>query len=518
MSSIDRRHFLKFAGATSVAAALPFPISKSASALPLAAPSPHPQTDIVIIGGGYAGATAAGYFMKWSGLTVTLIEPNATYIAGPASNLVLASEPPSISIPSKLIGHYNNLPSGVKRIQKKATAVDLVNNEVTLDDNSTVIFGKKLIFAPGISFTAPLNVLPDFTTDFNPVNPSGSAPHAWIPGALTSTPKPGGGFYNQLQLLKSQLNAMPSGGTVVISIPKAARAPAAAYSRVCIIYQFLKTYKGNAKLIVLDANNNGTVTAPPGTPARQTGLQGEVAIFDAAFRGFDPNNFTYYWGVNFQTLNIAGKSITGSAMGDLSGAYVTPIWFPEIKNWNVLNYIPDQQAGAKNLITAAVTALGSHYVPPTGAFLSVNPLNYQLKDGSATPLPIPNVHILGDSNSSGQAKGGHMANAQAKVCVDAIVRSLSSQDPNPLPTTVTTGFNPITAKTASFATYIYHIENGAMVRKEYNSLSPTQLSVLNTTSVPYKLSQFGVPTAPSTTIFEDMNEWVDTLNRDSAIS
>ena len=39
MSSIDRRHFLKFAGATSVAAALPFPFFKSASALPLATPS-----------------------------------------------------------------------------------------------------------------------------------------------------------------------------------------------------------------------------------------------------------------------------------------------------------------------------------------------------------------------------------------------------------------------------------------------------------------------------------------------
>ena len=176
--------------------------------------------------------------MKWSGLSVTLIEPNATYIAGPASNLVLASAPnAAITIPSKLIGHYNNLPSGVKRIPKKAIDVNLATSTVTLDNGSTVSFGKKLIFAPGISFTDPLNVLSGFTTDFNPANPPDSAPHAWIPGALTSTPKPGGGFYNQLQLLKSQLNAMPSGGTVVMSIPKAARAPAAAYSRVCIIAQ-----------------------------------------------------------------------------------------------------------------------------------------------------------------------------------------------------------------------------------------------------------------------------------------
>ena len=202
-------------------------------------------------------------------------------------------------------------------------------------------------------------------------------------------------------------------------------------------------------------------------------------------------------------------------MGDLNGAYFSNlalVGFTEIKKWNVLNYIPDQQAGAKNLITAAVSN------PPTDAFLSVDPLTYQLKDGAG--VGVPNVHILGDSNSSGQAKGAHMANAQAKVCVDAIVRSLSSpaQLPNPLPTTVTTGFNPITATTASFSTVIYHIEAGKMVRKEYNSLSPTQLSELSATSVPYKLSQFGVPNAPSTRIFEDMNNWVNTLNRDSSIS
>ena len=59
-------------------------------ALTLAAPRAIGQArpKVVVIGGGFGGATCARYLNRM-GVAVTLVEPNATYIACPFSNLVI---------------------------------------------------------------------------------------------------------------------------------------------------------------------------------------------------------------------------------------------------------------------------------------------------------------------------------------------------------------------------------------------------------------------------------------------
>ena len=46
---------------------------------------------VVVVGGGFGGATAAKYVRMWSdhGIAVTLVEPNASFVSCPISNLVL---------------------------------------------------------------------------------------------------------------------------------------------------------------------------------------------------------------------------------------------------------------------------------------------------------------------------------------------------------------------------------------------------------------------------------------------
>ena len=46
---------------------------------------------VVVVGGGYGGATAAKYIRMWSEgkIEVTLVEPNAAFVSCPISNLVL---------------------------------------------------------------------------------------------------------------------------------------------------------------------------------------------------------------------------------------------------------------------------------------------------------------------------------------------------------------------------------------------------------------------------------------------
>ncbi len=49
------------------------------------------RAKVVVVGGGYGGATAAKYVRMWSdyGIDVTLVEPNAAFVSCPISNLVI---------------------------------------------------------------------------------------------------------------------------------------------------------------------------------------------------------------------------------------------------------------------------------------------------------------------------------------------------------------------------------------------------------------------------------------------
>ena len=104
-------------------------------------------------------------------------------------------------------------------------------------------------------------------------------------------------------------------------------------------------------------------------------------------------------------------------------------------NGAVLNIIPNQRAG--QIVTNAGLANDS-----TGRWSMVNPLNY-------ASTAYPDIHILGDSQATGQPKSGHMANSQAKVCADAIIRAFNGEEPDPSPVTSSACFSPITATTAS---------------------------------------------------------------------
>ncbi len=66
-------------------------------------------------------------------------------------------------------------------------------------------------------------------------------PHAWEPGEQTT-------------LLRRQLEAMPDGGTFVMSAPpNPFRCPPGPYERVSMIADYFKRTKPRAKIVILDA-------------------------------------------------------------------------------------------------------------------------------------------------------------------------------------------------------------------------------------------------------------------------
>ncbi|OAI17661.1 hypothetical protein A1507_10460 [Methylomonas koyamae] len=78
------------------------------------------------------------------------------------------------------------------------------------------------------------------------------------------------------------------------------------------------------------------------------------------------------------------------------------------------------------------------------------------------------VYVIGDAHDSVQPKAGHIANSEAKVCADALLRDLRLRParvmPDEAPVTNSACFSPITASTASFLTagYRYNPAQDAM--------------------------------------------------------
>ena len=215
----SRRTFLKGAGA---AALLPMP------AIAQGAP---PR--VVVIGGGFAGATAAR-FIKTANpqIGVTLVEMNPTFTACPFSNGVIAGLRPLRAQQF----NYDKLDQvGVALAFQAATGVDAQARSVTLSGGTKLPYDR-LVMAPGIDLR--WDGLPGYNERAADI-----MPHAWKAG-------------EQTLLLRGQLEAMEDGGTVIISAPaNPFRCPPGPYERASLIAYYLKTKKPKSKLIILDAKD-----------------------------------------------------------------------------------------------------------------------------------------------------------------------------------------------------------------------------------------------------------------------
>ena len=226
--AIKRRGFIKTAIVAGSMAMLP----KRA----LASKKSSTSQRVVVIGGGFAGATAAKYLKMWSPATeVVMIERNAQFVSCPQSNLVLSGS----RTLQQLTYDYNGLTDkyDVKTVQAEVLAIDTEKQQVTLHDGVTVSYDR-LIIAPGV----------DFIYDDLPMLASYDAqkivPHAWKAGSQTA-------------ILQQQLVSMKKGGTVIMTVPPTPfRCPPGPYERACQIALYLKNHNPSGKLIILDANGD----------------------------------------------------------------------------------------------------------------------------------------------------------------------------------------------------------------------------------------------------------------------
>ncbi|MFW5427045.1 MAG: FCSD flavin-binding domain-containing protein [Methylophagaceae bacterium] len=285
--TLKRRDFIKSAAIASAAAVIP--------ATAMATRSLSKQKRVVVVGGGFAGATAAKYVAMWSNNTeVVMIERNAQFVSCPQSNLVLGGS----RTMQQLTHDYNSLVDNydIKTVQAEVVSVDTDKQQVTLHDGVTVVYDR-LIIAPGV----------DFIYDDLPMLASFEAqqkiPHAWKAGPQT-------------EILKQQLHGMKKGGTMVMTVPATPfRCPPGPYERACQVAHYLKNRNPTAKLIILDANGD---------------VASKKALFKAAWQKYYSNLIEYVPNSLIESIDVANLSVETEF-----DTFAT----------DVLNVIPAQKAG-----------------------------------------------------------------------------------------------------------------------------------------------------------------------------
>lgn len=374
MNTSSRRNFLKALGGATALASFPT-ILKAATSGPR----------VIVVGGGFAGATAAKYLKHWSpNLNVTLVEPKAKYQSPILSNLVLNGQ---LSL-EQITFSYDTLAQkhGVNVVTDWVSEVDGVAQKITLGSGDVLEYDR-LILAPGITFN------PVEGHDLNKV------PHAWQSG-------------EQVTMLQQQLEAMPAGGTFVMSIPAAPyRCPPGPYERACVIADYLKSNKPGSKVIVLDANADILV---------------EKEVFGHAFDTTYAGIVEYHKEVVITGVDSDNLVVSTESMADIKA--------------DVLNIIPEQSAG--DIIKSA------GLINVSDRWAGVNPLSYE-------STAVNNIHVIGDSQGTGQPKAGHIANSEAKVCADAVIRLLNNDLPYTAPMTNSACYSPVSADTATWLTAVY---------------------------------------------------------------
>jgi sulfite dehydrogenase len=223
---MKRRDFLKLAGAASLASCASVTPSKAR---------------VVVVGGGYGGATAAKYIRLWDpAIDVVLVERDAQFISCPMSNLVLGGFTGMQDISR---GYEGLRRRGVQVLRDEVTAIDPAKRALRLASGADLGY-ERLVVSPGVDF------LFNEVDGYSAAMQAGSVLHAWRAGEQTTA-------------LRRQLESMSDGGVYILSIPTAPyRCPPGPYERVSMVAAYFKQAKPRSKVLVLDANPDVTSKGP----------------------------------------------------------------------------------------------------------------------------------------------------------------------------------------------------------------------------------------------------------------
>jgi sulfite dehydrogenase len=372
--TISRREFVKWTAATAgIGAVAGCATGGSAGA-----------ARVVVVGGGYGGATVAKYVKMWAPeIDVTLVEPNGHFISCPISNLVIGGNAQMGDITFSYDGLRQR---GVRVIRDSAVAIDAAKRQVRLAGGDALAYDR-VIVSPGIEFMV------DQISALKSADAQSRIPHAWKAGAQTV-------------VLRRQLEAMRDGGVYVLQIPMSPyRCPPGPYERVCQVADYFKKAKPKSKIIVLDSNPD---------------IVSKKGLFLAAWNGIYKGMIDYRPNSEIADVDVRGMTVK--------------LQFDNVRG-DVLNVVPAQRA--------ADIAVKSGLITANNRWCGVDWMTCE-----STAVKGVHVLGDSTLSAPGMPKSGSMANQQAKVCAAAVVALLKGQPVNSDPMMMNTCYSFVSGSSA----------------------------------------------------------------------
>ena len=319
---------------------------------------------VVVIGGGYGGATAAKYLRMWSGgaVEVVLVEREGEFVSCPASNLILGGTRTLADITRS----YAKLRDyGVQVIRDEATSIEVETKKVALKRAEDLPYDR-LVVSPAVDLM------------FSEIEGYDAEARRTVLTAWKAGP--------ETVALRRQLEGMRDGGVLVIAIPRAPfRCPPGPYERACQAAFYLKQTKPRSKVLVLDANED--VISKP-------------ALFKAAWNDLYKGVIEYRNNNEVRALDV--RAMTVKTDFDTIGG-------------DVLNVLPPMRA-ADIARDAGLTTGGTRWCGVN--WLSMESLAHKgihvLGDATLSAPAMP--------------KSGHMANNHAKLATGNHLRPVAAGD------------------------------------------------------------------------------------------
>jgi sulfide dehydrogenase [flavocytochrome c] flavoprotein subunit len=320
---------------------------------------------VVVIGGGFGGATAARYLKRGNPkLSVTLIEPARRFYTCPFTNLYFGG---LRTFEQQGHGFDDLRRVGVQVVHERATDVDAKGKTVTLAGGKKLPYDK-LVLSPGIDIRwGALEGYDQAAAEL--------APHAWQAGPQTL-------------LLKKQLDAMEDGGLFILSVPdNPFRCPPGPYERASMVAHYIKTKKPKSKLLILDAKDNFS----------------KQPLFLDGWKKFYAD-----------VIEWVPRAKDGKVVRVDAKAREVETEFGGKHKAAVLNIVPPQKAGV--IADRAGVTNQSGWVPvKPQTFESAQVADIYVVGDATIAAPMP--------------KSGFCANAQGKVAAAAIVAALAGREP-----------------------------------------------------------------------------------------
>jgi len=413
MNGFDRRTFLKALAAAPVASVLAIPRVHANT----------PKARVLVVGGGYGGATAAKYLRVLDpAIAVTLVERETLYTSCPLSNEVISGER---DIKTLEVGYDGLRQHGVEILHDEAGQIDPVKKTVATAGGKTLEYDA-LVLSPGVDFD--FGAIEGLTRELAETR----LPHAWKAGPQTL-------------LLKRQLEGMPDGGTFIIVVPPGPfRCPPGPYERAAQVALHCKTHgKAKSKVLILDANDSFSKKALFEQAWKELYGYGEGGMIewvpaskDGKVERVDPETLTCYAGF-------------GEYKGD------------------VVNVIPPHHAGkiAKDLGLATFK----------DKWCEVRPENME-------STKQKDIYVVGDACVGGELatnnpfpKSAHMAISQAKVVAASLVARFNGLPP-PEPIYTNTCYSVVGHDWGFSVVHLFRVDGGQWVYvKSGSGISPVTM-------------------------------------------